>query len=64
MGAALKRGKMMDSDDKAIVALLLGLPMIFFLGLWLLRPSPMQTCIKAGYEWRGGECVKGVDHAQ
>ena len=52
---------MMDSDDKAVVALLLGLPMIFFLGLWLLRPSPMQTCIKVGYEWRGGDCVRGAD---
>lgn len=27
-----------------------------------LSPSPMQQCIKAGYEWRGGDCVMGVDH--
>jgi len=26
----------------------------------LLSPSPMQSCIKAGYDWRGGDCVMGV----
>lgn len=52
---------MMDSDDKAFIAALFGLPMILFFGIWLLRPSPMQICIKAGYEWRGGDCVRGAD---
>jgi hypothetical protein len=30
--------------------------------IFLLSPSPIQICIKAGYEWRGGDCVMGVTH--
>lgn len=29
---------------------------------FVARTSPLQQCIKAGYEWRGGDCVMGVDH--
>jgi hypothetical protein len=26
---------------------------------WAAKPSPMQHCIKAGYEWIDEDCVKG-----
>lgn len=30
--------------------------------VFLLTPSQMKVCIDAKYEWRGGDCVMGVDH--
>jgi hypothetical protein len=29
---------------------------------FVARTSPLQQCIKAGYEWRGGDCIMGVDY--
>jgi hypothetical protein len=30
---------------------------------WIAKPSPMQLCIKAGYEWIDEDCVKGDGNA-
>ena len=54
---------MVDQDAKNVVFLVGGVALIFtavFLALfWGARPSPMQVCIKAAYEWIDGDCVKG-----
>ena len=54
---------MVDQEAKNVVFLFGGIALIFtftFLALvWGTRPSPMQICIKAGYEWIDGDCVKG-----
>lgn len=60
----------MSEDGKDVLGFIAGLVLIIillgavFAGIkWSVGPSPMQICIKAGYEWRGGDCVKAVDHA-
>ncbi len=57
----------MRDDGKDVLGFIAGFALIIFgmiCGMTLLlRPSPMQICIKAGYEWHGGDCVKAVDHA-
>lgn len=58
----------MDNDSKETLLFMGGyLAIIILCGasmVWLMgRPmSQMETCIKAKYEWRGGDCVKGDDH--
>ena len=53
----------MSDDGKDVLGFIAGLVLLIFGMTLLLRPSPMQLCINAGYEWRGGDCVKAVDHA-
>jgi hypothetical protein len=50
----------MSEEALVVSAVIIGWPVIFLAALLLLAPSPMQQCIKAGYEWRGGDCVMGV----
>jgi len=59
----------MSEEGKDILGVLGGLMVVFVLCLGvlagmkvMLRPSDMQICITAGYEWRGGDCVMGVDY--
>jgi hypothetical protein len=52
----------MSDEAKVILGLFLGWPALLIVAVKLLEPSPMQLCMKAGYEWRGGDCVMGVDH--
>ena len=58
----------MDTDSKEVLLFLGGFFAIIILSgaamvLLMGRPmSQMETCIKAKYEWRGGDCVKGGDH--
>jgi hypothetical protein len=55
-------------DDEAMGMALLIFAITFMIVAIVLslgfvaRTSPLQQCIKAGYEWRGGDCVMGVDH--
>ena len=54
---------MIDQETKDNLALFGGVALIvvfmFSSMAWVARPSPMQLCIKAGYEWIDGDCVKG-----
>jgi hypothetical protein len=52
----------MSRDAVDVVAILGSIALIVCAIIFFLSPSPMQICIKAGYEWRGGDCVMGVDH--
>jgi hypothetical protein len=52
----------MSEEAVDVVAILGGIALILSSMILLLSPSKMQICIKAGYEWRGGDCVMGVDH--
>lgn len=52
----------MSEDAKLILWLIWVWPALLIVAVWLNGPSPMQQCIKAGYEWRGGDCVMEVDH--
>lgn len=58
---------MMDQDMKDILFFISGLVLIctfaLFVVSWATKPSPMQFCIKAGYEWIDGNCVKGDGNA-
>ena len=54
---------MIDQETKNELFLYGGMSLIavfIFASLsWITRPSPMWYCIKAGYEWIDGDCVKG-----
>jgi hypothetical protein len=52
----------MSEDAKDFVAIVVCIALIICGMIFFLSPSPMQICIKAGYEWRGGDCVMGVQH--
>jgi hypothetical protein len=52
----------MSEEGADVVGIMAGVALILCGMIWFLSPSPMQICIKAGYEWRGGDCVIGVDH--
>ena len=52
----------MSRDAVDVVAIFGSIVLMVCSMILLLSPSPMQICIKAGYEWRGGDCVMGVDH--
>ena len=58
---------MIDQDAKDDLFLYSGMALIavfIFASLsWITRPSPMQICIKAGYEWIDEDCVKGDGNA-
>lgn len=54
----------MSDDGKDVLGFIAGLALLIFGMTLLLRPSQMEICLKAGYEWRGGDCVRGVDHAE
>ena len=54
---------MIDQDAKDVLFFFGGFVLIctlpFVVVSWITKPSPMQHCIKAGYEWIDGDCVKG-----
>ena len=52
----------MSEDGKDVVAIMVCVGLILCGTIWFLSPSPMKQCIKAGYEWRCGDCVMGVDY--
>jgi len=52
----------MSEEGKDVLGIMAVVALILCSMILLLSPSPMQICIKAGYEWRGGDCVMGVDH--
>ena len=60
----------MDNDGKQILLFLGGFFAIMVmtcasLGWMMGRPeSQMEICIKAKYEWRGGDCVTAATDAQ
>jgi hypothetical protein len=54
---------MSDQDAKDVLFFFGGVVLVctfaFVVVVWVAKPSPMQLCIKAGYEWIDGDCVKG-----
>lgn len=54
------RKMIMSEEAKDFVAMVVCMALALCGVIWFLIPSPMQTCIKAGYEWRSGDCVMGV----
>jgi len=54
---------MIDQDAKDVLFFFGGFVLVcmfaFVVISWATRPSPLQHCIKAGYEWIDGNCVKG-----
>ena len=57
-----KRKREMSKDAIDVVGITAGMGIVLCMIVLVLSPSPMQQCIKAGYEWRGGDCVMGADH--
>lgn len=51
----------MSKEGLDVLGIMAGVAIVLCGIIFLLSPSPMQQCIKAGYEWRGGDCVMGVD---
>ena len=53
---------MIDQEAKDVLFFFGGFVLVctfpFFVISWVTKPSPMQLCIKAGYEWIDGDCVK------
>jgi hypothetical protein len=53
---------MIDQDAKDVLFFFGGIVLVctfaFVVVVWVTKPSPMQLCIKAGYEWIDGDCVK------
>ena len=58
---------MIDQEAKDVLFFFGGFALIctiaFVVVSWATKPSPMQHCIKAGYEWIDGDCVKGDGNA-
>jgi hypothetical protein len=52
----------MSEEAVDVLGIMAGVALILCSMILLLSPSPMQQCIKAGYEWRGGDCVMVVEH--
>lgn len=52
----------MSEDGKDVLGIMAGVAIMLCLIILALSPSPMQICLKAGYDWRGGDCVMGLDH--
>lgn len=52
----------MSEEGKDVLGIMAGVALIICGMIFFLSPSPMRQCIMAGYEWRGGDCVMGVDH--
>jgi hypothetical protein len=54
---------MIDQYAKDVLFFFGGMALVcvsaFVVLVWATRPTPMQICIKAGYEWIDGDCVKG-----
>jgi hypothetical protein len=54
---------MMNQEAKDVMFFFGGFALICTSALviifWAAKPSPMQHCIRAGYEWIDGDCVKG-----
>jgi hypothetical protein len=60
----------MSSDDRAFVLFVCGMAGLVVFTIvslaWITakRPSQMEICINAKYEWRGGDCVEAATDAQ
>ena len=60
----------MDSEDRAFVLFVCGMAGLVVFTIvsltWITatRPSQMEICLKAKYEWRGGDCVAAATDAQ
>lgn len=52
----------MSEEGMDVLGIMAGVALTICSMILLLSPSKMQICIKAGYEWRGGDCVMGVTH--
>lgn len=52
----------MSDNAMDVLGIMAGVALILCVTVLILSPSMMQQCIKAGYEWRGGDCVMAVDH--
>lgn len=52
----------MSEEGRDVLGVMAGVAIMLCLIILALGPSPMQQCIKAGYEWRGGDCVMGVTY--
>jgi len=56
---------MIDQETKDNLALFGGVALIvvfmFSSMAWIAKPSTMQLCIKAGYEWIDEDCMKAGD---
>jgi hypothetical protein len=56
---------MVDQDAKDVLFFFGGMVLVctvaFLVVSGATRPSPMQVCIKAGYEWIDFDCVKGSE---
>jgi len=52
----------MSEEGRDVLGVMAGVAIMLCSIVWFLSPSPMQQCIKAGYEWRGGDCVMGVTY--
>jgi len=54
---------MMDQEAKDVLFFIGGMILLctfaFVVVSWATKLSPMQLCIKAGYEWIDGDCVRG-----
>lgn len=54
---------MIDQNAKDVLFFFVGIVLVctlaFLALVWVAKPSPMQLCIKAGYEWIDEDCVKG-----
>jgi hypothetical protein len=61
-GTALQKEQKMSEDGKDVLGFITVVAIALCSIVWFLSPSPMRQCIMAGYEWRGGDCVMGVDH--
>lgn len=52
----------MSEEGKDVLGIMAGVALIICGMILLLSPSPMQICIKAGYEWIDGDCVSIGDY--
>lgn len=52
----------MSDEGKVLLGIFVGWPLLFVVGIYLFSPSKMQICLKAGYDWLGGDCVMGVTY--
>lgn len=51
----------MSEEGKDVLGIMAGVAIVLCGIVLVLSPSKMHQCINAGYEWRGGDCVMGVD---
>jgi hypothetical protein len=53
-----------SSDSKDVLYFFGGVTFILILAFLVLheiiKPKPLELCLKAGYEWVDGDCVRGA----